>query len=324
MSDLKKEPHSYILVRSATEAQRLERQYNAWQANIKYLLNPAIAVHDDMRIADIGTGTACVEILQQIKAFYLLNDGTFRIWLKDLSANLPSTCQLHGFDISNTMFPAKDSLPSNITLFEQNMLESFPTQFRGFYDVVNVRLMIVALSSDQWGTAVQNLMTLLRPGGWLQWVDCAGHEATVQGVANEQEKAVGARSYLEHFSETAVYCGKTPKQVQHHLPFESNELKNIFQTSGLINCQEHIYPLTEPAARDELNFAVLEGVQNTLLAALESGYRKRVKSRTDVVSARQAAENDLREHRCWFTYNVHVVIGMSPHQCSEEVISARE
>jgi len=35
-------------------------QYKAWQANIGYLLHPAIKQHDRMRIADVGTGTGLV------------------------------------------------------------------------------------------------------------------------------------------------------------------------------------------------------------------------------------------------------------------------
>lgn len=39
---------------------RLDMQYNAWQANIGYLLHPVIEQHDRMRIADVGTGTGLV------------------------------------------------------------------------------------------------------------------------------------------------------------------------------------------------------------------------------------------------------------------------
>jgi len=59
------------------------------------------------------------------------------------------------------MFPSKDVLPENITFRPQNLLEPFPDDCLGAYDVVNVRVMLVALSSDEWEPAVQNLMTLL-------------------------------------------------------------------------------------------------------------------------------------------------------------------
>lgn len=51
---------------------------------------------------------------------------------------------------------------ANITLYEHNLLNAFPEEFIGTYDVVHVRLMIVALSFNQWEAAVRNLITLLR------------------------------------------------------------------------------------------------------------------------------------------------------------------
>lgn len=60
------------------------------------------------------------------------------------------------------MFPKQAALPENITFYPQNLLLPFPEEFLGKYDVVNVRLMLAALSSDEWEPAIRNLMTLLR------------------------------------------------------------------------------------------------------------------------------------------------------------------
>lgn len=62
------------------------------------------------------------------------------------------------------MFPVPTELRSNISFHEQNLLEKFPAEYLGKYDVVNVRLMVAALSSAEWGPAVKNIMTLLRRG----------------------------------------------------------------------------------------------------------------------------------------------------------------
>ena len=59
------------------------------------------------------------------------------------------------------MFPCKTALPENINFHHQNLLEPFPDEYVGQYDVVNVRVMVVALSSDEWEPAVRNLTTLL-------------------------------------------------------------------------------------------------------------------------------------------------------------------
>lgn len=85
-----------------------------------------------------------------------------RTWLRELANVLPSSCQLDGFDISDALFPDASTLPENITFYLQNFLLPFPEQFIGNYDVVSVRVMVVALSSDEAEPAVRNLMTLLR------------------------------------------------------------------------------------------------------------------------------------------------------------------
>ncbi|KAJ5741106.1 hypothetical protein N7493_000978 [Penicillium malachiteum] len=270
---------TYVLIRDAAEAQRLERQYRAWQMNIGYLLHPAIEKHVKMRIADIGTGTA--------------------IWLRDLSGVLPETCQLHGFDISDIMFPNRAAMRANISLYKHNLLDAFPEKFIGMYDVVHVRLMIVALSFDQWEPAVRNLITLLRPGGYLQWADCAGHETTVKDAAGEITPS-HAQHYLDLFNMTANAFGKTPNVAA---------LYGIFHANNLQDCEEQIYPLVNPAAREDLNLAVLEGIQHVLIAGINLGPLDWIKSKDEILEARKAATDDLQRFQGWFSYNVHIVTG---------------
>jgi len=56
----------------------------------------------------------------------------------------------------------RDKLPGNIKFRYQNFLQPFPEELLGKYDLVHVRVMVLALSSDEWEPAVRNLMTLLR------------------------------------------------------------------------------------------------------------------------------------------------------------------
>jgi hypothetical protein len=121
---------------------------------------------------------------------------------------------------------SRDHLPGNIHFHHQNFLEPFPEEFLGKYDIVNVRVMVLALSSDEWGPAVRNLMTLLReynayleiyclvdnplgPGGYLQWVDCAAHDCVVKGP--DGVNPTHARRYMEIFRTGMIAVGKTPK-----------------------------------------------------------------------------------------------------------------
>lgn len=51
------------------------------------------------------------------------------------------------------------------------MFVPFPAEEIGTYDVVAVRFVSSASTRAEWASAIENLMTLLKPGGWLQWID---------------------------------------------------------------------------------------------------------------------------------------------------------
>ena len=77
-----------------------------------------------------------------------------------------------GFDISPAQFPPKHVLPSNVSLQLHDLRNPFPPEMHESFDVVNLRLLVLAMADqDAWTSAVQNLRTILKPGGWIQWVD---------------------------------------------------------------------------------------------------------------------------------------------------------
>ncbi|CAI7611681.1 unnamed protein product [Penicillium glandicola] len=279
MSDEAQTHGEYLLVRNMAESERLEMQYKAWQANIGYRLHPVIKQHDRMRIADVGTGTG--------------------IWLRELATVLPITCQLDGFDLSDAMFPHKDALPENITFHHQNLLEPFPDEYLGEYDVVNVRVMVVALSYDEWEPAVRNLMTLLKPGGHLQWVDCAAHECIIKGEP-EGKRATNARYGFDLFRRTLISLGKTPNIAALH---------GIFQKSGLESCEERIYNLDNPDVREDLNLTVVGGIQHVLITALKMHKLDEIQSMQQITALREAMLSDLHSLGCYYCFDVFVVVG---------------
>jgi ubiquinone/menaquinone biosynthesis C-methylase UbiE len=100
-------------------------------------------------VADIATGTG--------------------IWLRDLVGELPPSSKLDGYDFDVTKFPLAETLPKNVTLQFGNLLEPFPSELHGTYDVVHVRFLMYALKTVEWIPVAMNVMTLLKPGGWLLW-----------------------------------------------------------------------------------------------------------------------------------------------------------
>ncbi|KAK4168328.1 S-adenosyl-L-methionine-dependent methyltransferase [Cladorrhinum sp. PSN259] len=134
-------------------ADRLDEQHVFTTKTLGFLLHPNIpAPSASAKIADIGTGTG--------------------IWLLDLSRSLPSTCTFTGFDITPSAFPtAPGAVPPNVAFRVHDMLAPFPAEHRGAYDVVAARFLSSARPRADWAATLRNLMTLLRPGGWLQWID---------------------------------------------------------------------------------------------------------------------------------------------------------
>ncbi|KAI2625762.1 hypothetical protein GGR54DRAFT_654118 [Hypoxylon sp. NC1633] len=146
----------YILGRNYKSSIRLNQQHML----IKKLCNDQIlhpAVHQSMaqsssiRVADIATGTA--------------------LWLTELSEALPAHSQLHGFDISCDQYPPKEWLPKNVSLHEHDAFQPFAQEFLGSFDVVNFRFFITLLNEENIRPLLSNLRTLLKPGGFLHWLD---------------------------------------------------------------------------------------------------------------------------------------------------------
>ncbi|KAK4110385.1 hypothetical protein N656DRAFT_800269 [Canariomyces notabilis] len=132
--------------------ERLDEQHIFTTKTLGFLIHPNIpSPRPNAKIADIGTGTG--------------------IWLFDVAESLPPTCQFTGFDATSSSFPSPDSLPPNVTFKLQDMHRPFPESEIGTYDIVAVRFVSSATPRTEWTETIKNLMTLLKPGGWLQWID---------------------------------------------------------------------------------------------------------------------------------------------------------
>ncbi|TRX98934.1 hypothetical protein FHL15_000276 [Xylaria flabelliformis] len=77
--------------------------------------------------------------------------------------------QLHGFDISNALFPNTSWLPKNIILSTSNLLEEPPKSLHGQFDAVHLRLVLTLIRSGSPKPIIQHVKMLLKPGGYLQW-----------------------------------------------------------------------------------------------------------------------------------------------------------
>ncbi|KAI1377900.1 S-adenosyl-L-methionine-dependent methyltransferase [Hypoxylon crocopeplum] len=143
------EEEVYILGRSFSANARLNLQYFLWKDG-GFTLHPKIPVNvENLRVAEIGVGTG--------------------IWLVDLARYLPPSAHIDGFDIDLTQCPPKDWLPSNVSVHQVDCLAPLPEHLLEQYDIVHIQLFHIAVHNNDPAPIIQNLLKLLKPGGWISW-----------------------------------------------------------------------------------------------------------------------------------------------------------
>jgi ubiquinone/menaquinone biosynthesis C-methylase UbiE len=130
---------------------RLDEQHIFTTKTLGFLIHPNITITANSRIADIGAGSGA--------------------WIIDTAKHLPPTCQFTAFDITASAFPQAEKLLPNVSFKIQDMYQPFSDSELGIYDIVAIRFTSSVAAREDWIRAVANLITLLKPGGWLQWID---------------------------------------------------------------------------------------------------------------------------------------------------------
>jgi hypothetical protein len=141
------------------------------------------------------------------------------------------------------------------------MLLPFPAEEIGTYDVVAIRFVSVATTRTEWAAAIENLITLLKPGGWLQWIDSCNF-ALYNSVAGTS-RAACQEIYdgLEPFrSKDDVVIGmmmREPKNVRR---------EDVFRKIGLVDVHEDVFS-TDRLQDPELQLRD-KGTRNALVCFL--------------------------------------------------------
>lgn len=147
------------------------------QTQLGFLLHPTISPPPGgiARALDIGCGNAA--------------------WLIELSSQLPAA-NLVGIDLLPGSFPHKSFLPENVVLHKFDIFtDSFPPGFAASFDVINVRALATVLPDCDPKLLLEKVSSLLKPGGFLQWVDsdnlerygCIEPEGSETGSAATQQ-----------------------------------------------------------------------------------------------------------------------------------------
>ncbi|KAK4098622.1 hypothetical protein N658DRAFT_499298 [Parathielavia hyrcaniae] len=225
--------------------ERLHEQHIFTTKTFGFLIHPNIPIpprssHDGspttLKIADIGTGTA--------------------IWLLDVAKTLsattttpaatPPTYQLTGYDITDSAFPAPETLPPNVSLRTHDMRVPFPEAELGTYDLVAVRFVSSASTRREWGQAVRNIAALLKPGaGWLQWIDSCNF-ALYNSVPGTSRKA--CREIYDSVQKAFVPVkgegdGDGDEVVLGLMMREAGNVRReaVFRDAGLVDVHEDVF-----------------------------------------------------------------------------------
>ncbi|ORY11852.1 S-adenosyl-L-methionine-dependent methyltransferase [Clohesyomyces aquaticus] len=142
-----------------------------------YSLHPRIKLpsSEPARIADLGTQTA--------------------IWPITLADDPTLSIQVDGFDLSPNFFPPAPWRPNNVELHVHDIYTPFNEGFLGKFHVVHLRLFLT-LSSEKVSAILRNAMTLLKPGGYIQWTE---HDKTniTPTAAYMGQSAEAAQAFID-------------------------------------------------------------------------------------------------------------------------------
>jgi ubiquinone/menaquinone biosynthesis C-methylase UbiE len=196
---------------------RLDEQHLIITKTLGFLIHPNIPpISPNLKIADIGTGTG--------------------IWLLDVAKSLPPTCQLTGFDVTSSAWPPSQTLPPNVSFKIQDMLLPFPASEIGTYDVVAVRFVSGATTRAEWAHSIKNLVTLLKPGGWLQWIESCNFSLYNSVAGTSRAACQEIYDGLEPFrSKEDVVIGMMMRERK------NVRREDVFREVGLVDVHEDVF-----------------------------------------------------------------------------------
>ncbi|KAI0389635.1 S-adenosyl-L-methionine-dependent methyltransferase [Xylariaceae sp. FL0594] len=212
--------------------ERLDEQHYITTKILGFLIHPNIpSTSPTLKIADIGTGTG--------------------FWLYDVAKtlSLPPTCQLVGYDITPSAFPRPEDndMSANVTFRTQDMLQPFPESELGTYDIVAVRFVSSATTRREFAHAVGNLVSLLKPGGWLQWIDSCNFSLynTVPGTSRAacQDLYDGLEPFRakDDDDDDDLVIGLMMREKGQRVGANSAKRQDVFRESGLVEVHEDVF-----------------------------------------------------------------------------------
>lgn len=149
------------------------------------------------------------------------------LWMRDVQSSLAApphgTHAFTGTDLNSSFFPS--TVPPNITFVKQDINAAPPSSWQESFDLVNMRMILIAAGSGARQRAVvDEHIGLVKPGGWIQIGDCDRICPTPE--------AENPR-YHDMFACIRAVC-----QASGADPLEAPKMKTWLEEAGLEDVQE--------------------------------------------------------------------------------------
>ncbi|KAI9875173.1 MAG: hypothetical protein M1830_008793 [Pleopsidium flavum] len=142
----------YILPHTLSEIDRMRNQHEWVKGCASGLVKaPLDTTKPRLRIMDSATA-----------------DG---YWIRDVADMFPKDAEFVGFDITPDFYPPLHTIPPKVHYEVQNLIEPFPAQWKGAFDLVHQRFIISLFPDREFATVLRSLIDCVKPGGWIQLVE---------------------------------------------------------------------------------------------------------------------------------------------------------
>lgn len=180
------------------------------------------------------------------------------IWATEVAGSRISTeLQVVGFDIKDDLFPREEERLSNVKFVLWNAFEPPPKEYEATFDIVNLRLIFGAISNGDPRPILRNMLRLLKPGGYLQWLEYDfDHPVTIRdspwcriGEMFTHVRATHSNQWVVQLDEICKEEGLEEVEVRTVLP--KKEMLKYWQDNWYIGLQEFVKGMANPKI-DEL------------------------------------------------------------------------
>jgi hypothetical protein len=204
------------------------------------------------------------------------------LWMRDVESSLPSpphgTHSFTGTDINESFFPTNSS--STITYIKQDIKAPLPSSWQASFDLVNLRMILVAAGSGSaQRTVVDEHIKLVKPGGWIQIGDC--DRICPTPVAENPH-------YHDMFACIRAVC-----QASGADPLEAPKMKKWLEEAGLQDVQERT-AMRAVGKRNVDRALGSKGIEADLIIA--QGFAKAAKSECSVPNIYQVLRGNTVDY----------------------------